>query len=137
MSDDTIKSAFALIENEGKIVLIQEGSGLGYGLWCLPGGHMDKDENPAQAAFRETVEETGGLTIEIGDEILAKTITNEEYTGRPEETGRMIELRIFKARPISGKIDPARLTEELDVKWFTKDEAKKLPLRWPWLKDLF
>ena len=75
--------------------------------------------------------------IEAGDEILAKTVTNEEYLGRLEETGRMVELRIFKARPMGGKIDPARLSEELDVRWFTKNEAKTLPLCWPWLKDLF
>lgn len=29
------------------------------GVWLYPGGHIDSDEDPAQAAMREVVEETG------------------------------------------------------------------------------
>jgi 8-oxo-dGTP pyrophosphatase MutT (NUDIX family) len=30
-----------------------------FDLWIMPGGHIDPDEDPAQAALREVVEETG------------------------------------------------------------------------------
>lgn len=30
-----------------------------FGKWMLPGGHVEADENPAQAALREVREETG------------------------------------------------------------------------------
>src|SRR4029077_14836099 len=41
----------------------------GYGLWCLPGGFVNQDEHPAEAAIRECMEEIGAaveLTSLIG-----------------------------------------------------------------------
>jgi 8-oxo-dGTP diphosphatase len=39
------------------------------GLWLYPGGHIDPDEDPAQAAQREVLEETGVYTQVISDEL--------------------------------------------------------------------
>ncbi|MFY1633651.1 NUDIX domain-containing protein [Solwaraspora sp. WMMB335] len=33
------------------------------GLWLYPGGHVDPNETPAEAAVREVVEETGVQTV--------------------------------------------------------------------------
>jgi ADP-ribose pyrophosphatase YjhB (NUDIX family) len=133
----TIITAFALITKNGKILLIQEGFYPAYGQWCLPGGHMDENEDMLQAAAREALEETGGLEIKIANKLLMKTVTNAEYQGRPEEHDKMIEINIFQAKVLAGKIDKNKLTEELDARWFSKNEAIRLPLRWDWLKELF
>lgn len=35
------------------------------GIWVQPGGHVDDGEGPAQAAVRETLEETGLVTLHV------------------------------------------------------------------------
>ncbi len=133
-----IRTAFALITNEqGEILLIQEGFKPAYGTWCLPGGHVDAGESQENATKREVREETGGLETEIQHLIFTKTVSNQEYQGRPEEDGQKIEINIFQAKAVAGNIDPGKLTEELDVRWFQPKAASALPLRWAWLKDLF
>ena len=51
----------AVIVNDAGEVLLQRASL--DGLWCIPGGGIDPGEQPAEAAAREVLEETG-LTIE-------------------------------------------------------------------------
>jgi len=57
------------------IVVVESGDGVwlgrrgidpGYGLWCLPGGFVNDDEHPADAARRECLEEIGA-PIEISE----------------------------------------------------------------------
>lgn len=51
--------AGALVEQDGKVVLIKRGIEPGKGLWCFPSGFMEYDETPQHAAAREFKEETG------------------------------------------------------------------------------
>ena len=44
---------------ENQILLIQRGVEPFKGKWALPGGHVDKYEDPEQACIREIIEETG------------------------------------------------------------------------------
>jgi 8-oxo-dGTP diphosphatase len=37
------------------------------GLWLYPGGHVDPNEDPAQAAVREVIEETGVEVVVLGE----------------------------------------------------------------------
>lgn len=37
------------------------------GLWLYPGGHVDPNETPAEAAVREVVEETGVQAVVLGE----------------------------------------------------------------------
>lgn len=41
----------------GEVVVGRRGIEPGYGLWCLPGGYVNDDEHPADAAARECREE--------------------------------------------------------------------------------
>ena len=46
-----------VVEVEDGIVLGRRAIEPGYGLWCLPGGFVNDDEDPAVAAARECMEE--------------------------------------------------------------------------------
>jgi 8-oxo-dGTP diphosphatase len=49
-----------VVENEqGDVIVGRRSIEPGYGLWCLPGGYVNDDEHPADAALRECREEIG------------------------------------------------------------------------------
>src|SRR5713101_6871448 len=58
-----------VVEADGGVVLGRRAIEPGYGLWCLPGGFVNDDEHPAEAAKRECLEEISAaveLTSLIG-----------------------------------------------------------------------
>jgi ADP-ribose pyrophosphatase YjhB (NUDIX family) len=54
--DPKVASA-VVVETDGGVVLGRRSIEPGYGLWCLPGGFVNHDEHPADAAVRECAEE--------------------------------------------------------------------------------
>ena len=54
--DPKVASA-VVVEVGGGVVLGRRAIDPGYGLWCLPGGFVNDDEHPAEAAKRECLEE--------------------------------------------------------------------------------
>jgi 8-oxo-dGTP diphosphatase len=57
-------AAGILIENDGKVLLVRRVNEPFKGLWTLPAGFVDADEDPARAAERECLEETG-LIVQV------------------------------------------------------------------------
>jgi NADH pyrophosphatase NudC (nudix superfamily) len=57
-------AAGALVMQEGKVLLVRRIMEPKRGMWSLPAGFVDADEDPAAAAIREVREETG-MDIEI------------------------------------------------------------------------
>lgn len=49
----------ALVVEHGKALMVLRGKGSYEGYWALPGGIVDKGEEPIDAVFRELKEETG------------------------------------------------------------------------------
>ena len=101
-----------VVEAGGGIVLGRRSIEPGYGLWCLPGGFVNHDEDPAGAAVRECMEEINArvdLTGLIGVYHVAKTTTSSmvgiAYRGRLSEGAaitagpEMLEVRVF---PLDG-----------------------------------
>jgi ribosomal protein S27AE len=53
------------VSDSGELTLLRRGIEPGYGSWAQPGGFLEVDETVAEAAIRETLEETG-LVVEPG-----------------------------------------------------------------------
>ena len=54
-----ISIADAVFVDNDKVLLVQERKQSAYGLWNLPGGHVEPEETPEQAVYREVKEELG------------------------------------------------------------------------------
>ncbi len=74
--NDPKVSTAVVVETDGGILLGRRAIEPGYGLWCLPGGFVNYDEDPAEAAARECQEEINApieMTSLIGVYHVAKT----------------------------------------------------------------
>ena len=54
-------SVAAILHRDGRVLLVKRNIEPGLGLWSLPGGFIEEDENVEQAVIREVEEETGLL----------------------------------------------------------------------------
>ncbi len=101
-------AAAIVIEADGGIVLGRRAIEPGYGLWCLPGGFVNDDEDPADAVIRECHEEIGAAVDVTGligiyhvPKRTAASIVGVAYRGRladGEQIGpgaEMLELGVF------------------------------------------
>lgn len=100
-----------LIINDGRVVLGRRTNEPGPGLWSLPGGYIEYDEDFLSAARREAREETG-LAVEI-DGIIS--VLSEFHLIRNFLTIYLL------AHPTGGRIVPG--DDLTDVDWFPMDEA--------------
>ena len=98
--------------HEGKILLTQRED---FEIWILPSGGVEDDESIAQAAIRETKEETG-LDVELTG-----------LVGIYSRLGNMFPVHaiLFVAKPIGGEIK-CQEGETIAVEWFAFDEIPSL-----------
>jgi ADP-ribose pyrophosphatase YjhB (NUDIX family) len=61
-------AAAVLVERDGEVLLVRRVNDPERGKWSLPAGFVDAGEDPARAAERECLEETG-LIVQAGDVI--------------------------------------------------------------------
>ena len=52
-----VVATMVVVETPGGLILGRRSIEPGYGLWCLPGGFVNEEEPPAEAAARECLEE--------------------------------------------------------------------------------
>lgn len=107
-----------ILEKAGKFLLVQEGK-VDVGMWNIPAGWLDLNEDIISGAKREAKEETG-LDIEITG-FLGVYTSSKIKDERLEHPVRFI----FSAKPLSQELNLPK-GEILDAKWFTYDEVKKL-----------
>lgn len=81
-------------------------------VWCLPGGHVETGESVAQAAVRETAEETG---LEVRLERLVGLYSI------PDARAWLNLIVLFAGRPVGGALK-AQEDEVLDIDYFGPDE---------------
>jgi ADP-ribose pyrophosphatase YjhB (NUDIX family)/predicted GNAT family acetyltransferase len=89
-----VVGAGALIETDGRVVLIRRGVEPKLGYWSLPSGYVEADELAEAAAVREAEEETG-LQIELDDMLGVYSF------GREPQTGVLI---LYSAYPVGGEL---------------------------------
>ena len=96
--------ATALIERNNQILIIKRAVQVGYGLWSLPGGYVDRGEIVENAAAREVWEETGlkvktekllGLFSEQGNPVLVAAYTATEIGGDLKAGPEALELGFY------------------------------------------
>src|SRR4051812_42696694 len=106
---------------DGRILLTRRAHAPWRDLWCAPGGFCDHDEDPRDAAARETLEETG-VAIRVGP-ILGIWI--DAYSADPEDADAdSISVAYFAAEAIGeeGEPDAAEVSEQ---RWFEPGELPR------------
>ncbi len=108
-----------------------------YGIWLQPGGHVEEQETPDEAAIRETMEEVG-LEVEIMEAFRPETSFENKSEDLPQpfninlhqiEEGHWHLDFQYLVRPV-GEIDEKEYSDE-DMKWFSKEELKNEDLNMP------
>lgn len=130
---ETVQCAFVVIRDKvGRVVLVQEGHELAYGLWALPGGHANAGESLEAAAAREALEECG-LEVKVVELLHSESMEGELYKGIVEDYGKQVALSIFLAEVVGGDLRHGE--EALSAQWFAISELSGLHMRWPWLLE--
>jgi ADP-ribose pyrophosphatase YjhB (NUDIX family) len=97
-------AAVCVIARDGRVLMIRRGTDLGYGLWSLPGGFVDRGEVVESAAAREAWEETGlqvavdaliGLFSLSGDPVIVAAYTGHETGGTLAPGPEALETGFF------------------------------------------
>ena len=92
------------VTDAGEAVLLRRGIEPGYGAWAQPGGFLEVDETVAEAAIRETLEETGllveptsfvGLYSRLEAAVVVLVYEARIVGGAPRETPEALEIRAF------------------------------------------
>lgn len=118
--------ANAIVERSGSVLLVKLSYGPREGHWTLPGGLMEGDETPEEAAVREIAEETG-FDVEL-DGLIASYM--RPAAQRAEGWAPLVILT-YRAHITGGalRIAPA---EVLEAAFFPRDELPALEeLAWP------
>ena len=107
--------------------------------WMLPGGHVEPDENPAEAARREVREETGHDAELLACQFFAAPgridqqvitlplwIVEEHVPPEPRQPSAHIHVDFLYAATTRVRTPPA--TGELPLRWFGPDRLDGLGL---------
>jgi len=111
-------AAAVLVEQDGRVLLVRRVNDPFRGLWTLPAGFVDADEDPARAAARECLEETG-LSVRV-------TRVLDVVAGREHPRGADFVI-VYAAHVESGILRAADDADE--VGWFERSELPPLAFK--------
>ncbi|MGE5375019.1 MAG: NUDIX domain-containing protein [Bacteroidota bacterium] len=111
-------AAAVLVEKDGRVLLARRINEPFRGMWTLPAGFINGGEDPAAAAVRECLEETG-LSVRV-------TRVLEIISGREHPRGADFII-VYQAEVLGGELRPA---DDADaVEWFGRDQLPPLAFR--------
>jgi 8-oxo-dGTP diphosphatase len=111
-------AAAALIEQDGRVLLVSRANEPFRGLWTLPAGFVDAGEDPADTAARECLEETG-LTVRILHVL-------DVIAGREHPRGADFII-VYSAQVISGDLVAGDDADQ--AAWFDRSQLPPLAFR--------
>jgi len=120
-------SAFVINPVDKKILLVKHHL---WDKWVQPGGHIEDDETPEEAAVREVFEETG-----IKVSLIGERFPREDDMIRPlgiqcnrkGNGDRHFDI-IYAATPNNPDAEPVISNESYDIGWFSRKELENLPV---------
>jgi ADP-ribose pyrophosphatase YjhB (NUDIX family) len=111
-------AAAVLIEQDGRVLLVRRAGEPFRGLWSLPAGFINGGEDPAEAAVRECLEETG-LRVRV-------TRLLEIISGREHPRGADFII-VYLGTVVGGELKP---DDDADaVEWFARASLPQLAFR--------
>ncbi|WEL19391.1 NUDIX hydrolase [Candidatus Nanohalococcus occultus] len=123
-------TASCFIVEDGKVLFLKHSK---LGKWLPPGGHIEADETPDEAALRETLEETG-WKVRISKDFVPET----SYDSVSQDLPRPFNVNIhpisddhlhcdfqFLGEPIE-KQDASHGHEHDGLEWFTIEEIEEI-----------
>lgn len=125
----TAVKIFDILEDKVLLVEVPEKDG-----WDIPGGHIEDDETPAEAALREVQEETNGKALNLslfGYMVFKKakeTSRNKDY---PEES----LIAMFQGDIVEIENTASFDYESTNVAYFDLDEVEGLSPFWTGLSQ--
>ncbi len=114
-------AAVVILDNESRLLLCLHRD---KDIWVAPGGLIEPGEQPAEAALRETWEETGlivDITGVLGVYGGADLIIDYPNGDRAAYVGT-----IFRGRVVGGTMRPDG-DETLDLRYFSREELDRTP----------
>jgi 8-oxo-dGTP pyrophosphatase MutT (NUDIX family) len=114
-------AAVAIHDEQGRLLLCLHAD---KNIWVTPGGLIEPGEQPAAAAMRETLEETG-LEIQITG-VLGVYGGPDLIIDYPNGDKAAYIGTIFRGKVTGGTLKPDN-DEILDARYFTRDEFLRLP----------
>ena len=113
-----LPGVLALVERQGRLLMVQRGREPDRGKWGYPGGLVELGETVAQAAIRELAEETGLRAESLGVVDVFDVIT-------PDAEGRVryhFVLSVVRCHCALG--EPVAADDAADAGWFTLAEIE-------------
>lgn len=126
-------TASAFIIRDGKILFMNHEK---LGKWIQPGGHIEENETPDQAAKREVKEETG-FKIKFIDGEQPADFSEEEDLPVPFHVNihkireGHLHCDFMYAAKITGETEATHSHEHSGLEWFSKKELETVELEMP------
>jgi len=113
-------AAGAIIEKDGKVLLVKETKAVARGQWSHPCGHLEISEDPIDAVKREVKEETG-LDFEPKNILGVYSLSKTEADGTIHHVIKIIFIGDISENKV------AELAEDVsEARWFTPEEIEKM-----------
>ncbi|MDD2181426.1 MAG: NUDIX hydrolase [Bacilli bacterium] len=120
-------SVFVINPENKKILLVHHKK---FNKWVQPGGHIEDNETPEEAALREVYEETG-----VKVKLLGRRFPREDDFIRPlgiqnnrNNSGDIHIDIIYAAIPINNVDIIINIEENHDARWFSREELENISI---------